>query len=359
MTTAVAPQIARPDAAGPLAIDVATAADASQWNAFLQQHPQASYYHLAEWNAINAQTLKNPSFNLIARDGARIRGVLPLTLVASPLFGRVLCSMPFVNYGGPVADDPAVTNALVRAACDRAKELNADYLELRCPFSLETDLQVSTRKISLQIDLAPNPDTLWEAYTSKHRKNVKRAYQNNLSVRTGGAELLDVFYSVMEQSWRALGTPFYARSYFDAIFKALPDHTRIFVCSQGDQPVAVSCVGYFNGIVEGLWAGGTAASRPLSANYVLYWEMIKDSCERGHKRFHLGRSTAESGAEDFKKRWNAEPSQLYWYFHRPKGGEMPQLNVDNPKYKLAIQAWRKLPLWVTRIVGPPLARSIP
>lgn len=359
MTIAVAPQPARSDAGGPLTIDVATAAEASQWNAFLQQHPQGSYYHLFEWSGINAQALKNPSSNLMARDRAGICGVLPLTLVASPLFGRVLCSMPFVNYGGPVADDPIVTHGLVRAACDRARELNADYLELRCASALETDLPASTRKISLQIDLAPDPDTLWEAFTSKHRKNVKRAYQNNLSVRSGGAELLDVFYSVMEQSWRALGTPFYARSYFDAIFKTLPDHTRIFVCSQGEQPVAVACVGYFNGVVEGLWAGGTAASRPLSANYVLYWEMIKDSCLRGQKRFHLGRSTAESGAEDFKKRWNAEPSQLYWYFHRPKGGEMPQLNVDNPKYKLAIQLWRKLPLSVTRVIGPPLARSIP
>ena len=160
MTIAVAPQPARSDAASQLAIAVATAADASQWNDFLQQHPQGSYYHLYEWSDINAQALKNPSFNLIARDGARIRGVLPLTLVASPLFGRVLCSMPFVNYGGPVADDPAVTDALVKAACDRARELNADYLELRCPTSLDTDLQVSTRKISLQIDLAPDPDTL-------------------------------------------------------------------------------------------------------------------------------------------------------------------------------------------------------
>ncbi len=359
MTIAVASHSARSDAAGQLSVDVATAADASQWNEFLQQHPQGSYYHLFEWSGINAQALKNPSFNLIAREGARIRGVLPLTLVASPLFGRVLCSMPFVNYGGPVADDPAVTNALVRAACDRARDLNVDYLELRCASTLDTDLPVSTRKISLQIDLAPDPDTLWNAYTSKHRKNVKRAYQNNLQVTSGGKELLDVFYSVMEQSWRALGTPFYARSYFDTIFQSLAEHTRIFVCSQGEQPVAVACVGYSNGVVEGLWAGGTHLSRPLSANYVLYWEMIKDSCLRGHKRFHLGRSTAESGAEEFKKKWNATPSQLYWYFHRPKGGEMPQLNVDNPKYKLAIEMWRKLPLWVTRLIGPPLARSIP
>jgi FemAB-related protein (PEP-CTERM system-associated) len=359
MTAAVVSQAALADGSAPLAVESATAAHAAEWNAFLQQQPQGSFYHLHEWSGINQQALRNPSFNLIARAGREIRGVLPLTLVASPLFGRVLCSMPFVNYGGPVCVDATATDALVRAARDRANELKADYLELRCASAIETDMSVSTRKISMHIELAPDPDTLWNKFASKHRTNIRRAQKNNLEVRSGGAELLDTFYSVMEQSWRQLGTPFYARSYFEAILKALPEYTSIFVCSQGTTPVAVAFNGYFNGMVEGLWAGGTELSRPLQANYVLYWEMMRDACVRGCARYHLGRSTADSGAEDFKKKWNATASQLYWYFHRPSGGEMPQLNVENPKYKLAIQVWQKLPLWVTRLIGPPLARSIP
>ena len=359
MTVAAAPQAAPADAAGQIAVELAGPAAASQWNGFLQQQPQGSFYHLFEWSKINQDALRNPSFNLIARDGATIRGVLPLTFVASPVFGRVLCSMPFVNYGGPVAVDAAATKALVEAARTRADELKADYLELRCASAIETDMQASLRKISMHIELAPDPETLWNKFSSKHRTNIRRAQKNELEVRSGGVELLDVFYSVMEQSWRQLGTPFYARSYFETILKTLPEHTRIFVCARGNDPVGVAFNGYFNGIVEGLWAGGTALSRPLQANYVLYWEMIREACLRGCTRYHLGRSTADSGAEDFKKKWNANASQLYWYFHRPQGGEMPQLNVDNPKYKLAIQVWQKLPLWVTRLIGPPLARSIP
>jgi len=359
MTVAVVPQPALADASSSLCVEAASATHVTEWNAFLRQHPQGSFYHLHEWSGINQQQLRNPSFNLIARAAGEIRGVLPLTLVSSPLFGRVLCSMPFVNYGGPVAVDAAATDALVRASREKANELKADYLELRCASAIETDMPVSTRKISMHIELAPDPDTLWNKFASKHRTNIRRAQKNNLEVRVGGLELLDTFYSVMERSWRSLGTPFYARSYFEAILKALPEHTSIFVCSQGTTPVAVAFNGYFNGMVEGLWAGGTELSRPLQANYVLYWEMLRDACMRGCTRYHLGRSTADSGAEDFKKKWNATSSQLYWYFHRPRGGEMPQLNVDNPKYKLAIQLWQKLPLWVTRVIGPPLARSIP
>jgi hypothetical protein len=108
-----------------------------------------------------------------------------------------------------------------------------------------------------------------------------------------------------------------------------------------------------------MWAGGSARARDLDANFVLYWDMIKDACERGMTRFHLGRSTASSGGEEFKRKWNASTTQLYWYFHRPDAGAMPELNVDNPKYRLAIAAWKRMPMWMTRLAGPRLARLIP
>jgi FemAB-related protein (PEP-CTERM system-associated) len=357
-SSATAPTTSVP-AAAPLTIQLCTASQAEQWNSYLARQPQGSFYHLFEWREINEKALGHRTAYLLARDDTTVRGVLPLTFVSSALFGRILCSLPFVNYGGPVASDDAAASALVQAAKAQASELKADYLELRCAAALQTDLPASTRKISMHIELDPDPDVLWNKFTSKHRTNIRRSQKNGLEVTSGGIELLDTFYSVMEHSWRQLGTPFYGRSYFASILRALPDHTRIFICARGNEPVAVAFNGYFNSTVEGLWAGGTALSRPLQANYALYWEMIREACVRGCSRYHLGRSTAESGAEDFKKKWNATSSQLYWYFHRPQGGEMPQLNVDNPKYRLAIQMWRRLPLWMTRIIGPPLARSIP
>jgi hypothetical protein len=108
-----------------------------------------------------------------------------------------------------------------------------------------------------------------------------------------------------------------------------------------------------------MWAGTTRAGHDLHANYVLYWEMIKDACERGYRRYHLGRSTAGSGAEQFKKKWNAEVQQLFWYYYRPEGSEKPVVNVNHPTFRFGIAAWRKMPLWATRVLGPPIARVIP
>lgn len=333
--------------------------DAAEWNAFLSTREDGSFYHLYEWLDINAQALGHESPYLRARTRGQIVGVLPLTFVSSRLFGRILCSAPFVNFGGPCAIGDEVTQKLLDAARAKAAELRADYLELRCARAIETDMPVSLRKISMTIDLQPDPDVLWNKFTSKHRTNIRRSFKNGLEVRSGHMELLPTFYALMEQSWRSLGTPLYRRGYFERILADLPEHTRIFVCYRGDEAIATAFNGYFNGTVEGLWAGGTPEARALQANYVLYWEMIRDACVRGCARYHLGRSTADSGAEDFKKKWNATSSQLYWYFHRPRGGEMPALNVDNPKYRLAIDIWRRLPIQATRMLGPPLARLIP
>lgn len=340
-----------------IAIDESPAPDA--WNAYVGAHPGGTFYHLHEWSGINRDLFGHRSHLLTAQTAGRIVGALPLTLVTSPLFGRILCSMPFVNYGGPLADTADAAARLVARARQLAASGRANYLELRCAAALDTDIPASTRKISMALPLQPDPEKLFEKYSSKHRTNIRRSFKNDLAVKSGGRELLPAFYSVLEQSWRNLGTPLYRRAYFERILATFPDNTRIFVCSQRDTPVAVAFNGEFNGVVEGMWAGGTAAARGLQANYALYWEMIQDACRRGFRRFHLGRSTADSGAEDFKKKWNADALQLYWYQDRPQGGPAPELNVDNPKYRLAISTWRRMPLWMTRLLGPHVARGIP
>jgi FemAB-related protein (PEP-CTERM system-associated) len=292
-------------AAAAIRIEVCGPAAEKDWNGFVGADSHASFYHRFEWSSINRQELGNEPFFLVARQGGVVAGILPLCLVKSPWFGRIVCSMPYVNYGGPCAASEDVREALVHEAVAVTNRVKAKYLELRTCEPIRTQLPVSLRKVSLTLELDADPEKLWSKFTSKHRTNIRRAQKNDLTVRSGGLELLDTFYATMEDSWRQLGTPLYARSYFERILRTFPEHTRIFVCAQGDEPIAVAFNGYLNGIVEGMWAGGSARSRELQANYVLYWEMIRDACVRGCRSYHLGRSTADSGAEDFKKKWNA------------------------------------------------------
>src|SRR5690606_26517638 len=84
---------------------VSEAVERAEWDAYLARCASASFYHLHDWKAVNAEALGHRSFYLAARRAGAITGVLPLTLVSSRLFGKILCSLPFVNFGGPCADD--------------------------------------------------------------------------------------------------------------------------------------------------------------------------------------------------------------------------------------------------------------
>jgi FemAB-related protein (PEP-CTERM system-associated) len=339
----------------------------AQWNAFIASRADGPFYHLFSWKRLNQEVFGHRSEYLVAQRAGAIEGVLPLVFVTGPVFGRILCSVPFMNYGGPVAATAEAAAALTSRAVSLSGELHADYLELRCAQPLSTDMPVSLRKVSMTMDLDADPEKLWQGFSAHHRKNVRRAQKNELDVCIGGIELLDPFYRVLELSWRSLGTPLYAKHYFRRVLETFPNNTHVYICRHKERPAGVALVGHFNGTVEGLWAGCDPELRQLQANYVLYWEMIRHTCAAGYRKFHLGRSTSQSGAEQFKAKWNAQTHQLYWYFHRPqndgdgssKSAGVPGLNVDNPKYRLAIAAWQHMPLWATRVLGPPLARGIP
>jgi FemAB-related protein (PEP-CTERM system-associated) len=295
---------------------------------------------------------------LMAERGEEVVGVLPLIRVRSRLFGDVLASMPFVNFGGPAGLDPEAESGLVDAACAWADELRCDYLQIRADRAVG-DLPSTTDKVSMTIDLEPDSEAMMARFSSKHRTNIRRAQKHDISVRAGGADCLADFFGVLSRSWKELGTPLYRRAYFEDIVQRFGDDVRIFVAYAGGVPIATAFNGHFRGTVEGLWAGVDPRARALQPNYVLYWEMIRDACERGFQRFHLGRSTKDSGAVRFKEKWTAEPKQLYWHYHLVRAQGVPQLNPDNPRYDLAIRTWRRLPLSVLRVVGPPIARLIP
>jgi FemAB-related protein (PEP-CTERM system-associated) len=328
-----------------------------RWNAFVDR-ANGSFYHRFEWRGVNRAEFGHDTCYLAAVEHGQIVGIFPLVVLTSRVFGRIGCSLPFVNYGGPVALSPAIEAALLAEAQAVADERRLDYLEIRAKTPVE-GLVSSDHKVSMTVSLDPNPDVLWEAFKSGHRQDIRRGYKNGYAARTGGRELLDDVYTVLSESWRDLGTPFYRRSYFSRLFDTFGPALRTTVVYAGTEPAAVAIDGLHGDTVEGMWLGMRARHRARLAGYVLYWELIKRACEDRYRTFHLGRSTVQSGAESFKKKWNAQPTQLYWHYLLRGRREMPRLNVDNPKYRLAMNAWRKLPLPITQLVGPMIARSIP
>ncbi len=240
----------------------------SAWDAYVHASPAASFYHLYGWRGVNADEFGHKSLYLAAMEHGRIVGVFPIVEVKSRLFGRLACSMPFVNFGGPCGDTEEVEAALLDEAARFIASQRLAYLEMRNRRRLGTDLLTSEHKVSMTIDLASDPEVLWKALKTDVRKDIRKADKNGLTARFGEAELLDPFYSIISESWRDIGTPIYAKSYFRRILNEFPSGARICLVSLADEPAAVAFDGSHGKTVEGMWLGVRPKFRRQMAGYL-------------------------------------------------------------------------------------------
>ena len=329
------------------------------WQKYVENHPDSTFYHRHEWKEVMEKSFGHKTYYLMAVDKNTVRGILPIVHLKSLFFGSIFCSMPFLNFGGICADNKAAEGALLSEAKEILKASNGEYLELRHKKKSSADLPTKTNKVSMTMELDADPDTLWKNFKSKHRTNIRRAYKNDLEIKAGGEELLRDCYNIISEGWRDFGIPFYRFSFFENILDYFKNSVEIYLVLYEGKPIASAFNGLFKNTIEGMWIYSLRKYAKLQTNYFIYWEMIKRACENGYKIYNFGRSTNESGATFFKSKWNATTEQLYWEYILNKGTELPELNVDNPKYQGAINLWKKLPVKATQLIGPYLAKSIP
>jgi FemAB-related protein (PEP-CTERM system-associated) len=339
-------------------VAVRLADDGAAWDAYVSSRPDASAYHVFAWRDLIARAFGHDTRYLVAESERRIVGILPLVVFRSRVFGRYLVSLPFVNYGGVVANFPEAGHALLEAAIVEARSAQADYLELRHTGQHFPELQAKRHKVAMEVPLRSTEEDQWQAIDRKVRNQVRKGQKSGLRIVIGGAELITDFYGVFAVNMRDLGTPVYTRRWFDGIVEALAERTRLFVVYSGPRPVAAAVVHWHGSRIEVPWASALRESNALCANVFMYWEMFRFAVERGFERFDLGRSTPGEGTFNFKKQWGAEPRELVWEYWTRDGMRMPDLSVKNPRYQRAIAVWQRLPVGLTRVIGPPIVRHI-
>jgi serine/alanine adding enzyme len=335
--------------------------DRVRWDAYVQREPQGKFYHHSGWNHVIEKTFGHEIYRWIAEDGdGHINGVLPLVHMKSLLFGSFMVSLPYLNYGGVCAQDDATHRALVQAAVAVAERKNVEYIELRYDRSLHSGLPVKESKVSMRLELPANPSDLWKALGSKLRSQIARPQKEGMYGRIGREEELDSFYRVFSINMKDLGTPVYPKAFFKNILDEFPQST--WICSIYDKhhaPVASGFLTGFKRTLEIPWASSLKKFNRFSPNMLLYWTTLKFACDNGYETFDFGRSTRGSGTYKFKAQWGAQPVPLYWHYWLRSGVALPELNLANPKYQLAIRLWRKLPLAVATILGPLIVKNIP
>lgn len=341
-------------------VQVGADSEGTAWDRYVLDHPMACGYHLMAWRRVIEDAFGHRTFYLMVKDEhAEVRGVLPLVFVTSRFFGRFLVSMPFLNYGGVLADSLDAQSALLQVAVALSEELKASHIELRQQQELDLKWTTKQHKVSMRLELPRKFELIWNRFPSKIRTKIRRAQKEGMIVRVGGMEILEDFYCVFSRNMRDLGTPVYGQKFFESILKTFSKEARILAVYWKDQPLAAGFLYGFRNVLEIPWSSGNRRYHSLKTNMLLYSSVLEYGCREGFGVVDFGRSTPGSGTYSFKEQWGARPVQLHWYYWLKHGVQLPELNPQNPKYRIAIKMWQKLPIFLTKLVGPHVVKSIP
>jgi len=330
---------------------------ADAWDAFVQAAPGATFFHCTGWKTAIEQTFGHDCPYLMACDGNRIVGVLPLSRIRSMLFGDALSSTAFCVYGGPVGETPEVVRALTDAGAALADELGVDHLELRSIEPCRPDWpSKSESHATFRKDLAADPDAILKAIPRKQRAVVRKALEGTLRIELD--QTTGRFFPLYAASVRNLGTPVFARRWFAALKRIFGDDCEIAIVLDGDRPVAGLMSFYFRNEALPYYAGGVPDARRLGAHELMYYNLMCRAASRGCTRFDFGRSKTGSGPYAFKKNFGFEPQPLHYEYYLRGANTVPDVSPNNPKYRWMTAIWKRLPLPVTNALGPMISRYL-
>jgi FemAB-related protein (PEP-CTERM system-associated) len=335
------------------------AASEAAWDRFVEAMPAGTFFHLAGWARVIETAFGHATHYIFTeRDGA-ITGVLPLARVKTLLFGDTLISNPFCVYGGPLAADAESEAALTAHAEALLTRTGAAALEFRHLGSAEAaegwierpDLYVTFRK-----PIEADHDRNMKAIPRKQRAMVRKGIQNGLS-STADRDVATL-HRIYAESVRNLGTPVFSRRYFQILMDVFGDAADIVTIVDHATPIASVMNFYFRDEVLPYYGGGSTVARSRAGNDFLYWETMRRAADRGARLFDFGRSKLGTGAFSFKHNWGFEPEKLHYRFRLKPGGSIPDHNPLNPKYRMFIAAWKRLPLPVANLLGPFIVRGV-
>jgi FemAB-related protein (PEP-CTERM system-associated) len=328
------------------------------WDSFVRSTPGGSPFHLLAWKRAVEATFSHRPHYLMAVRGGGLEGVLPLFEVRGLMGGRGLVSVPYGVYGGICASTTPARHALVEAARELASRVKADYVELRHRQGQEVDLPTKSLYVTFARAISSRDEDNLNAIPRKQRRMTRQGAKHGL-VAEFGLRHLDAFWNVYARSVHALGSPVFPRPLFHSIAREFGKECELLTIWKDGRIVSGVLTLYFDDQVLPYYGGAVEEALPYAVNDFMYWELMCHVARTGYRTFDFGRSREGTGAYNFKRHWGFEPVALPYQYILDGGRAMPNLSPSNPKMRLAVDTWKRLPLPLTKLVGPLVTRYLP
>jgi lipid II:glycine glycyltransferase (peptidoglycan interpeptide bridge formation enzyme) len=308
MSAGVDPETAQMSADPGPAVQLAD--DTAAWDAFVASAPSGSYMQLTAWAEVKA--VNGWRSTRLVVDGSG--GPIGAQVLVHDL-GRTPWSVGYAPRG-PVA--PGFTKAGLAAWTAAMRGLAARRrmshvtIEPQVPAGegLEAMLEACgwRRARTVQdprtriIDLDRPEAEVWGDLRSKWRQYVNKARRDGVVIVETGEEGIPDFHRIYVETAQRAGFVHRAESAYRDVYHAFAarDAARLlFARLPGGEPAAALLLLHCGGRVIEPYGGMTEAGGDARANYLLKWEAIRSSRERGFAIYDLW-GVAHPGIEQFK-----------------------------------------------------------
>ena len=339
--------------------------DTKKWDQYVIQSNDSSFYHQIGWKAVVEGIYGHRSFYLYAEDDdGNVIGILPTFLIDSFLFGKRMVSIPFAPYGGLCCKDVNVGKKLLDSMLCIGNDLNVKEYEFRgSPFSLSYDFTSNSfyksdysQYVTFHKDLSNGIGYMWDHIDRKARNLVRKASKNNLSfeILNYSRSNVRLFYEIYLENMKSLGTPVHSFEFFDKLGETFPEDVFISSVELSNTVIASLYLIRFKDCILSGWGASLDQYLKYAPNNFIYWKALRWASEKEYSYFDFGRSELNSGNYFFKQKWRGNEIPLKYSCFSSSKLKMK----DADSYKSFCNVWKKIPLPLTRVLGPCIRKNI-
>jgi len=335
-----------------LNISILTSNGEPAWQSYINSHPDATIYHTLEWRDVLYNEYRFKPVYIMAREGDRVVGVLPMFLIKN-FRGRRLSSLPFSIYGGPLGDSDVVVSALLAKCIEIVDEGKAKSLEIKPYKRISGVASLGFEELGcgegVIMDLTLGLDVLWLRFAE--RFNVKKAEKKGLKFILTERDGLKAFYRLQLMTRKRLGLPTPGFNYYASFFEKMGNKVKLALVEKCGKVIAGDMFFLFKDNILLVLNASDHNYKSCKPNDFMIWNILKWGLDAGFKILDQGPALyEEEGLLHYKRKWGGDTARTYSYCY-------PVANKSATKSKGSF-FFKVMPIGISGVVGSKVIKAL-
>jgi hypothetical protein len=288
--------------------------DEASYRRLVAGDPDATFFHTSAWSTFLETTFEDHERRIMAgRRGGALVAALPFVTHAR-MGLRLLESMPFGTYGGPVIGPDAPADAaarLVRAFADLATGANVALAQIVDVSARGLDaggvFERTTGTMQV-VDLSDGFDAVLGRFRPSARNKLKKAEKAGVTVRraAGRDDFLSYHRLLVASAERWGAEPPHDAVFFERLAEVRHDGVRMWLAEHEGTVVGGDLNFALNRMIMNWGNVSSDTGRRLATNNLLHAHGMRTGVEEGFELYNMGASEGLPGVRAFKASLGAE-----------------------------------------------------